>query len=145
MQKPVLVLRSVGVLFLASCGCDTVLGVTTVPQSVTLTVGQTVLATVSLTGCGGRRELVDTFEWVADDTAVVSVEMTSGLITARQPGSTIVAAIGQRYGRVTEIPVTVRPLSGNLTGVAAGGGVMVRAEALAALVSTARSYWIRRS
>jgi hypothetical protein len=32
-----------------------------------------------------------------------------------------------------------------LTGVAADGGVMERAEALAALVSTARSYWIRRS
>jgi hypothetical protein len=34
---------------------------------------------------------------------------------------------------------------GSLTGVAAGGGAMVRAEALASLVSTARSYWIRRS
>ncbi len=32
-----------------------------------------------------------------------------------------------------------------LTGVAADGGAMVRAEALASLVSTARSYWIRRS
>jgi hypothetical protein len=34
---------------------------------------------------------------------------------------------------------------GYLTGVAAGGGVMERAEALASLVSTARSYGIRRS
>jgi len=32
-----------------------------------------------------------------------------------------------------------------LTGVAADGGAMVRAEALAALVSTARFYWIHRS
>jgi|SRR5688500_11557228 len=32
-----------------------------------------------------------------------------------------------------------------LTDVAAGGGAMERAEALASLVSTARSYWIRRS
>ena len=32
-----------------------------------------------------------------------------------------------------------------LTGVAADGGVVEHAEALAALVSTARSYWIRRS
>jgi hypothetical protein len=32
-----------------------------------------------------------------------------------------------------------------LTGIAADGGVMERAEALATLVSTARIYWIRRS
>jgi hypothetical protein len=32
-----------------------------------------------------------------------------------------------------------------LTGFAAGAGVMVRAEALASLVSTALFYWIRRS
>jgi hypothetical protein len=32
-----------------------------------------------------------------------------------------------------------------LTGVAAGGGVIERAEALAPLVSTARSYRIHRS
>jgi len=32
-----------------------------------------------------------------------------------------------------------------LTGVAADGGLMVRAEALASLVSTAQSYWIHRS
>jgi len=32
-----------------------------------------------------------------------------------------------------------------LTGIAADGGVVERAEALASLVSTARSYWIRRS
>jgi hypothetical protein len=36
-------------------------------------------------------------------------------------------------------------VSRSLTGVAADGGVMERAEALASLVSTAQSCWIRRS
>ena len=114
MQTFRLVLRFVGVVLGTSCvdltgGCDASLGVRTIPTFVHLTVGQSVVASVQLTGCGGRKALVDTFEWVADDSVIVSVDKASGRITARQPGSTIVAAIGQHYGRVTEIPVTVAP------------------------------------
>ena len=54
-------------------------------------------------------------------------------------GAVCGACIAWSYRLVTPSP------SASQRGVASGGGAMVRAEALAALVSTARFYWIRRS
>jgi hypothetical protein len=106
--------RAAAVCGLMSCidiagGCDASLGVRTTPASAQLAVGQSVTPSVHLTGCGGRKTLTDTFSWAAEDSTVVRVDSTSGRITARQPGSTIVNAIGRMYGRVAAIPVSVVP------------------------------------
>jgi hypothetical protein len=73
-----------------------------------IAVGTGFTATITLSTCGGRERLSDTFTWSARDTLVVRVDATTGRVTGRAPGSTAVDVRGTRYGAVGTIPVTVR-------------------------------------
>jgi len=73
-----------------------------------IAVGTGFTATVALSTCGGRERLSDTFTWAARDTLVVRVDVATGRVTGRAPGSTAVDVRGARYGPVGTIPVTVR-------------------------------------
>ena len=63
---------------------------------------------ITLSTCGGRERLSDTFTWSARDTVVARVDPGTGRVTGRSPGSTAVDVRGTRYGAVGTIPVVVR-------------------------------------
>ncbi|MGI8547406.1 MAG: Ig-like domain-containing protein, partial [Gemmatimonadaceae bacterium] len=58
-------------------------------------------------GCGGRKQLSDTFTWHSTDSSIVSVGTTSGVVTARAAGQADVNATGAEYGSVGHFRVTV--------------------------------------
>lgn len=71
-------------------------------------VGSGFTPSVELSSCGGREQLSDTFSWSAQDTAIARVDPSTGRVTGRSPGSTLVEVQGRRYGRLATIPVIVR-------------------------------------
>jgi hypothetical protein len=105
----------VALLALGACGdptsdCTSELGIDVRPtgeQQVAVDANFT--GSVTLSSCGGRQRLSDTFAWSGRDTLVVRVEAATGRVTGRSPGSTFVDVRGTRYGFVLgTIPVVVR-------------------------------------
>jgi hypothetical protein len=73
--------------------CTDELGIRFSPQSPTLAVGESVLASLELSTCGGRTRWKPTVVWRTDDTTVVAVDSTTGRITGRSVGDAIVMAV----------------------------------------------------
>lgn len=77
------------------------------PGDTTVSVGASFTASVKLSGCGGRKQLSDTFTWHSSDSSIVSVGTTSGVVAARAAGQADVNATGAEYGSVGHFRVTV--------------------------------------
>lgn len=88
--------------------CTRELRVAYSPADTTISVGESFVASVALSSCGGGLRLQDAFTWEPRTAGFVHVQAATGRITAIAPGETWVAAVGQRYGRVGEFKVTVR-------------------------------------
>jgi hypothetical protein len=89
--------------------CTRELRVTVEPASViALQIGQVVSPDITLSSCGGRETLSDTFTWMSSDTTVARVNVATGTITGVAPGMAQVQAAGARYGNVALISVTVQ-------------------------------------
>jgi hypothetical protein len=105
-------------LALTLAGCQSIVGdrvctrelrAAFTPPEKMLAVGESFTATVALSSCGGAERLSDTFTWSATDSTIVMVDAQTGRVVALAPGQTHVMAKGERYGRVSGIPVTVQP------------------------------------
>ena len=92
----------------ADAPCTRELGVRFTPGDTTIAVGQAFTAAVHLSSCGGREQLSDVVTWSAQDTTVVSVDPTAGLVTGRALGETRLQATGATYGLVGGPRVVVR-------------------------------------
>ena len=107
---PLLVIWTAGLLACQDttvCPADLRMRVT--PAERTIAVGESFTATAEALGCGGTRRLEETWTWGTEDTAVVTVESTSGRITGRAPGAAFVGVRGQRYGSLgAGVRVTVQ-------------------------------------
>jgi len=83
------------------------LSIALVPRVDTLSVGETLIPTLSLRGsCGPIKETV---AWASPDTQVVSVHPQTGLITAKTAGTAAVRATGERFGFIDEATIVVAP------------------------------------
>lgn len=89
--------------------CTRELRIALAPRDTTIAVGESFLATVALSSCGGREHVTDTFTWTTRDPAVAEVDPTTGRVTGRAPGTTAVEVSGAHYGRLGALGVTVRP------------------------------------
>ena len=87
--------------------CTRELRVDLPPVEQTVPVGQTFTATVQLSSCGGRERLTDSFTWQAQEPTIVEVDATTGRITGKAAGATLVEVSGRHYGRVGGVRVTV--------------------------------------
>lgn len=90
--------------------CTLELGIDLRPQGEQLlVVGASFTGAVTLTSCGGRQRVSDTFLWSSRDSLVVRVDAGTGRVTGRSPGSTFVDVRGTRYSfTLGSIPVIVR-------------------------------------
>ena len=87
--------------------CTAELGVHVAPWEPNLKVGEKVTLTVELSSCGGLEHLTDAYTWTSEDTSVVVVNPTTGLITARAPGQAWLHLEGAKYGNLGDYRVTV--------------------------------------
>jgi hypothetical protein len=87
--------------------CTLELRVHITPTERTLTVGESFTPTISLSTCGGRIPVEDTFRWRANDTTVVQIDSVSGLTTGRRSGATWILVSGARHNGLGIISVTV--------------------------------------
>lgn len=102
-----------GVLAVASCGltdtgCDADLRIQLTPTSISLDAGQSFTPTVRLFGCGGTKELTDTITWTVTDPLVLQVDAVTGRVFALKSGLAEVRPMGEKYGPVGQVVVTVR-------------------------------------
>jgi hypothetical protein len=103
-----LVVAACDPLFFA--GCTDELGMRTEPADPVVDPGESFVATIELTTCGGRKQWRPTVLWRALDTTVVRVDSLTGRVTARASGVTDVIPSERRGdgSRVDYLPVRVR-------------------------------------
>lgn len=89
--------------------CTDELRVRLTPQDTTVTAGNAFSATVALSSCGGKQELEDSFTFQSSDVGVAAVDAASGRVTAIGSGHAEINVVGERYGPVGRILVTVLP------------------------------------
>lgn len=89
--------------------CTDELRVQLSPRDTTVSVGSTFTATVSLSTCGGRERLADTFTYASTNPAATTVNATTGRVDAVGVGQADIVITGQRYGTVGRARVTVSP------------------------------------
>jgi len=95
-------------LVVTGCGCQTELHTRVTPSARTIAVGEKFTAKVQFLGCGGTEPLSDAVTWTAADTLVATVHPTTGVVTGRRAGTTVVTPRGATYGEANGIVVTVR-------------------------------------
>jgi hypothetical protein len=88
--------------------CTSELNVTIKPIADTLAVGESFTPTASLSTCGNRVEVTDTFRWTAGDTALIRVDSITGRTTGLKPGPTAVFVRGAIHGELGGVFVLVR-------------------------------------
>jgi hypothetical protein len=101
-------------LILSACSsiagtCTDELRVRITPQDTTLAAGRAFSPAVSLSTCGGKQRLEDSFTFQSTNPAVASVEPTTRRVVAVRSGEADILVTGQQYGNVGRIRVTVSP------------------------------------
>ena len=99
-------------LLACSCVTDTAgtleLGIKSSPGDTTILVGQSFVPSVALSGCGGRKQLSDTFAWSSSDANILAVDAATGRTTGKAIGTARLSVKGKTYGAITEMAITVR-------------------------------------
>ena len=89
--------------------CTTELRISLNPASISLSVGERFVPSMTLSTCGGQVPLSSTITWTVNDTSVLSVNPASGEATALKSGSAYLQGHSESYhGVVGSIGVTVR-------------------------------------
>lgn len=104
----VLTLSSVIGCSILAPNCPDDLSLRVDPTEATVGVGESITATGEFRGCGGRERLDDDIRWSSADSSVAQVDATTGRITGRTAGTTVVQARGARYGSLPPITITIR-------------------------------------
>jgi len=78
------------------------------PRATSIAVGQSFVGSMSLSSCGGREKLTDTFIWRSDSPQVASVDAT-GRVRGLATGAATVTVESVGYGATGSIQVTVNP------------------------------------
>jgi hypothetical protein len=89
--------------------CTEELRVRLTPQDTAVAEGSAFSATAALSSCGGKQELEDSFTFQSSDVSVAAVDSASGRVTAIGSGRADINVVGERYGPVGRILVTVLP------------------------------------
>jgi len=103
-------------LIVAACNpftvgnCTDELGMRVQPVDPVVRPGESFVATLELTSCGGRKRWRPTVVWRAADTLVVRVDSLTGRVTGRGIGATEVMPSERRADgyEVSYVPVRVR-------------------------------------
>ena len=96
-------------VIMAACGCPADLTIHSSPTSQTLRVGESFTPIVSLKGCLDTEPVSDVVRWSSSDTTVAITNASTGLTTARRPGTATISAEGMTYHLLTQVPLTVVP------------------------------------
>ena len=89
--------------------CTQELRVQVTPRDTTVSVGNTFTPSVTLSSCGGKERLSDSFTYETTNPAAATVHPNTGRVTATGAGQADIRITGQRYGQVAQIRVTVSP------------------------------------
>ncbi len=88
--------------------CTLELRIEVEPGRAELRVGESFQAAVGLSSCGGHRVLTDRISWSSSDPLVLEVAPVTGQVRALAAGSAEVRGVGETYGAVASIAVTVQ-------------------------------------
>lgn len=89
-------------------GCTDELTIEARPEAITIAPGHGFTPILRLSTCGRRKGLHTAVSWTSSDTTVATVHPANGRVLGRRVGHTEVNAVGERYGHLLLIKVTVR-------------------------------------